>query len=288
MSTENDVPLGEESRRHYEQQFGDRIQRINKGGKAPQRDSGSSSWNGRAGCGGILAVIFIIRLIAVLFHSHSSTPSYNYTPPPQPQFKVGMPQGNDRKVQDKEVDRILERLDKAVRQRGVKNLPDFGAADENVRDPQVLLTEADVPLLEGLCYRIYQESLRPKSTPGGHLMKLLRAAPRDLLVKMAKGRKLDGEERDAILEGLNDVLQQPTDLLQEGFVKLPAVKQFVEARELLILQESDRRRILELCYPRQIVPLRARSPRCPSAQKWLRRAQIDLEEARWEYEPEKR
>ncbi len=85
MSTENDVPLGEGSRRYYEEKFGDRIRQVNKsGGSAPNHDRGGSTGTGRAGCGVAIAILVAIRVISAILNSHSHTSPRSYTPPPQP------------------------------------------------------------------------------------------------------------------------------------------------------------------------------------------------------------
>ncbi|MGH7172432.1 MAG: hypothetical protein ACRELF_13130 [Gemmataceae bacterium] len=295
MSTENDVPLGESSRRYYEQQFGDRIHQIKKGGgSAPQRDSGGSNWNGRAGCGGILAVIFIIRLIAALVSSQSSTPSYNYSPPPQQQFNDDMrKQLDDLAVQDKAADKILKDLDEALRQGGQKNVPDFGVEDERDGAAKFLLTEADVPLLEGLCYRIYQESRQPGATPGKRVRALLPPSARQFLDKAARRQILRDNEREQMLEALNALLPIADLYNAASFQNVP------DAPRALLNGIGDdparsvprfNRWLLEKCYPRQIVPLTER-PRLKNEWEragWKRRAQFDLELARQQYEAKKR
>lgn len=91
MSTENDVPLGEGSRRYYEQMFGDRIRQVNKGGgSVPRRDSGGSNGTGRAGCGVAIAIFVVIRIIAAVLSTHSHPSSRSYTLPPPPPFNGGM------------------------------------------------------------------------------------------------------------------------------------------------------------------------------------------------------
>jgi hypothetical protein len=191
MSTENDVPLGEGSRRYYEQQFGSRIHQINKGCRAPQRDSGGSGWGGgRAGCGAVFVVIFVLRLIFLFLNTHSNKPSNDFALP-QHHFDFGEQQRlPDFPGQDKDKDKDeLKRLEDILRrmkqpdpdagkpnddipvggpgQKPPNNEPEAGKAnDDNSPGPERLLTQADVPLLEGLCYRIYHEGRQPGASPG--------------------------------------------------------------------------------------------------------------------------
>lgn len=125
MSTENDVPLGDGARRYYEQLFGDRIRRVNKGSdSAPQgNDGGGSNWNGRAGCGGAVAAFIIIRILIALAHSSWSTPSHDYSTPPahfrlQPQFEernVPLNERDDLEVR-RHLDQLLLDLERAEKQ----------------------------------------------------------------------------------------------------------------------------------------------------------------------------
>lgn len=115
MSTENDVPLGDGARRYYEQLFGDRIRRVNKGSdSAPQNNGGGgSNWNGRIGCGGAVAAYIIIRVVSALTHTSWSTPSHDYSTPPA-QFRL-QPRLEERHVplnerDELEVKRHLDQL----------------------------------------------------------------------------------------------------------------------------------------------------------------------------------
>jgi hypothetical protein len=91
MSTENDVPLGEGSQRYYEQLFGERIREISKGESARQPDNGGSNGNGRVGCGVLIAVCFLIRIVTTFLNTHSHSSSYS-PPPPAPQpFRIHQP-----------------------------------------------------------------------------------------------------------------------------------------------------------------------------------------------------
>jgi hypothetical protein len=274
MSSENDVPLGEGSRRYYEQQFGDRIRQVKKGGgRAPSDGGDGSKWQRGAGCGGLLAVFFIIRIVMVLVGSQSNAPSYNYTPTP-PDFDVGMKQD----------------LNDLFNQPNAPIFPPVVLEDE-----KALLTDEDVPLLAGLSYRIYQESLRPEAAPGGYLMKLLEPDARTLVVKSARGQALDGNERTELLDGLNEILQQADVWEPAAFRKVPAVQEFLRVHqevfrgEKLLHRALDRRMVLELCYPQQIVPMDERNKLDgPARELWRKRARLDLDQARREYEPGKR
>jgi hypothetical protein len=273
MSTENDVPLGEGAQRYYEQQFGDRIRKVSKGDNRP-RGGGSVGW-GKGGCGTLFMIAIVIRIIAAFFRSSgSNTNTYRYTPPPPPPPVVfQQPQLGQELFQPQ---------------------PDPLAQFKENLSP--LLTANDVPLLQGLCYRIYQESRQPKPTPGGHLLKLLDPAMRDLLGKAAKGMDLDGIERSLLLIALNETLMHEDFWDKNAFLQVPGMKEFLKTRNGIDLVGGDpplhhleaRRRVLELCYPRQIVPLTERNrPDNNARDQWRRQARADLEAARKQYEPTK-
>lgn len=125
MSTENDVPLGDGARRYYEQLFGDRIRRVNKGSdSAPQGNcGGGSNWNGRVGCGVAAVAFIIIRILLILTHTSSSTPPYDYSTPPahfqlQPRIEernVPLNERDDLEVR-RHLDQLLLDLERAEKQ----------------------------------------------------------------------------------------------------------------------------------------------------------------------------
>jgi hypothetical protein len=84
MSTENDVPLGEGSQRYYEQLFSERIRQINKSDSTRQPVNGGSNNSGRLGCGLLIAVFFLIRIVTTFLNTHSHTSSYYSSPPEHP------------------------------------------------------------------------------------------------------------------------------------------------------------------------------------------------------------
>lgn len=293
MSSENDVPLGEGSRRYYEQQFGDRIHQIKKaGGSAPQRNNGGSGWGGgRAGCGVVFVVIFILRLIFLFVNTQSSKPSQDFTLP-QHQFDFGEPKRLvDFPAEDQDKDEI-QRLQDILRQME-KQHPDAGKQnDDNFPDPECLLTEADVPLLEGLCYRIYQESLQPGATPGNRLCTPLPPPARQRLIRAACGERLRDDEQRQLLLALETVLHDAN--LYDG----PSFQNVPGARVLALLNGQRgnpvkgtprfNRLLLEKCYPDQIVPWKERDlVNAWGRAQWIRRAQSDLEKARQQFEPGK-
>lgn len=269
MSTENDVPLGEGARRYYEQQFGERIHEIKKGRRTPQRDSGSI-WNGRAGCGGILVVLVLLRVIVALIGTLA-----NKSPDP-PMPGLAAPEFiNPRKPLAEQIQEV------------------------NAEAETALLRHGEVPLPQGLCYRMYQESLRPEATPGKHLLKLFDPNARRLLVQSAQGRALDVNESQALLIGLNDVLQHDDFWDEEAFQQPMPVAELLHKGgidvqlhgldNLLATRLKERRQLLERCYPGQIVSLDERLRLDGQARtEWIRRAQRDLDEARRQYEPKDR
>jgi hypothetical protein len=164
------------------------------------------------------------------------------------------------------------------------------------KDLDVLLTPDDVPLLEGLCYRLHQESLRAEPTPGKHFLKLLDPDVLPLIVKASRGHELDRNERDEVLEGLNEVLQHNEFWNANAFARLRGMKEYVRILKFVQLLDAqpkallkERRLILQLCYPLQIVPLSERNKLNAKAREdWQLRARIDLDAARRENEGAKR
>ena len=288
MSTENDVPLGEGSRRYYEQQFGDRIRKVSKGGGAGS-GSGGSNWNGRAGVGIAVGVILVIlRIVLALSRSSSSTPSYTYTPPPQVKFdedwqkKLDKRFGNPEK--DNEEKRINALLQQILEAKPADN-PQPGLPQEPAQPGENGLRDEEVPLPQGLCYRIHQESLRAIPTPGRRICQLLDDDARALITKAAKGKALDEDEKDELLESLNDLLGRKD--LYEADASRNVTQVAPQAANMPIALYN--RQLLEKSYPKQIVPVRERALlNAPARRRWLDGARADLTEARQLYEPAKR
>lgn len=277
MSTENDdVPLGDEARRYYERRFGDRIRKVRKGGGAAKASDGGSFWNGgRAGCGGLVITFFIFRLIVALFRTQSHT-SYDYSQPPA----FNPPQ------------RFRELFDKEEQQK--RFLPPGLPVQKEDEEAAALLDVSEVPLLEGLCYRIYQESRQRQPTPGGRIGTLLDDAAKNLLRKAARGQKLDAEQIDALVDALNELLRRPDFFDEPSFRNVPGVADLLagrrlRARDFMRGSLAFNRTLLEMCYPRQIVPFT--QPELlggPALDAFRRSAQADLAQARQQYEPAKR
>jgi len=294
MSTENDVPLGEGSRRYYEQQFGDRIHQIKKaGGSAPQPSGGGSNWSGRAGCGGIFVVFFIIRLILLFVRTQSDTPSYNYSPPQHHQFDFGEQKRlEDLVLKDKDNDE-LPRLEDILGPHLDKQDPDVGKPnDDKFAGPERLLTEADVPLLEGLCYRMDQESRQPGPTPGKRLCTPLPPPDQQRLIKASRGELRRDDEQRQLLRALDLVLHDAALYDGPSFEKVPGVADWVLLNGMIGNPAKGtprfNRLLLEKCYPEQIVPLNQRDLINPLGRTlWKRRAKLDLDKARQKYEPKK-
>jgi hypothetical protein len=267
MSTENDVPLGDGSRRHYEQQFGNRIRQINKGRGETPKSSGGSGWNGRAGCGGgAIAAFIIIRILIALARTSSSSSSHNYSTPDPPEF------------QQHQVE--IEQLLKQLREKQPVLAPD-GPAGKGVGLIQ-LLGKEDIPLLQGLCYRIHRESLQPGESPGKHILQLLEPGARALLIRSAEGKMLLPQEESDLLEALDDELHEDNFYDAASFRNVPGVA------TLRLLGENEgslrfHRHLLEKCYPQQIVPFKKRDTLTEEDRaRWKKQAQDDLVKAKAE------
>src|SRR5947209_17166154 len=80
---------------YYEDQFGDRIRNISKGGtKPPAPPSGSGGGKAKGGLGVVVIIIIIVVKAIAGWNSSSPRTHYNYTPPPQIQVnpQVNWPQ----------------------------------------------------------------------------------------------------------------------------------------------------------------------------------------------------
>jgi hypothetical protein len=281
MSAENDVPLGEESRRYYDQQFGDRIREVSKGGGNPGR-GGGSNWNGRAGIGIAVGVIVVIlRLVLAVSRTSSSTPSYTYTPPPPPQFNG---ENFDERFAKGDKDDQQKRLNEILRQMmdGKPVEVPQAALPQGVALEGDALRVDEVPLLQGLCYRIHQERLRAEPTPGGRICQFLDADARKLIARSAGGGALDADEKEELLEALNELLPR------QDLYDAAAFGKFEPGMPGPVPISQYNRLLLEKCYPRQIVPLSERGQLDAGARgKWIDRARADLDAARKQYEPAK-
>jgi hypothetical protein len=288
MSSEDDVPLGEGARHYYEQRFGDRIRQVRKSAGIG-RGSGGSNWNGRAGIGAIVCIAFLVlRIFISLARNNAPPPSYTYTPPKPQAFKA-----------DAEVQKRLNEIHLQGDRQDVPP-PDGLLGLAAILEVEPLLREEDVPLLQGLCYRIHRESLRPGATPGGQICKLLAPPARRLLIKAADGQPLRREEKDDLFDSLNKVLQQADFYDAAAFREVPGA---VRPNRMGEAQPKDtirfNRSLLELSYPEQIRPYRERpgfnneivlpvDEWNRRSAEWLRRARADLDKAKREHEGAKR
>ncbi|HEY7425420.1 MAG TPA: hypothetical protein VH682_14410 [Gemmataceae bacterium] len=281
MSAENDVPLGDGARRYYEQQFGDRIRKVSKGGGSPGR--GGSNWNGRAGAGIGLTVgiaFVVLRIFLALARTGSHSPSYTYTPPTQPKFNVDLP----KQFHDNPKD--VPPPDPFARDLALLLQP-----VDQVGDP--FFTDQDVPFPQGLCYRIQQESQQQHLTPGQRIWKLATPDQRQLIAKTASGQKLSDKEQGDLRETWNAILHNADFYDDDSFVLIgrevatllvaQAMRDNAEPRDPLF-----NRLLLEKCYPQQIIPLHKRHQlNGPTRAERRRAAQADFEAARQRYKAAK-
>jgi hypothetical protein len=266
MSSEpDDVPLGGESRRYYERKFGDRIRRVSKsGGTRP--NSGGSNKSGCVGAGVAVGIIIVVlRLIIAVSNSRSGTPSYTYTPPPI--LKPVLAQKQEE-----------PELPPRFRFQPGRN------DDEREADPS--LKEDDVPVLEGLCLRIHDESQEKVATPGRRIWTLLDAASRKPLAKAASGQALDPNEKLRLFGALNRILAQPVLYDGASFARIGQVEPLRLQFNINQIEKTCRkynRSLLEKCYPDQIMPYRERDWLTrEERQAFQARAQTDLELAKLE------
>jgi hypothetical protein len=271
MASNIPLPSGEGSPQYYERQFGERIRAIRKGGGS----GGGSRWNGGAAIGICVGVLIAILRLA----SNSSL----HTPPPRFQSPSEF---NPNALDD------LDRLHKQLQDLQIQPapfpdvqpvVPDVPADDPN------LLTEDEVPLWAGLCYRIDQESRQPQATPGKRICVLLDVESLRLLRRAAAGAELNADERDQLLDALNEVLDNPRLYDAAAFRDLPGVATWR-------LRNRDdggnapqgvrrfNRALFEAAYPRQIIPVRLKDILDDDAVRvWKDRAREDLAAARMQF-----
>lgn len=271
MASNIPLPSGEGSPHYYQQQFGERIRSIRKGGS-----SGGSRWNGAAV--GIGAAI----LIALLRIAGSSS---HHTPPPR--FQSPSEFNADAMDELDRAHKLLQDLQvPPVPFPGVPPVvPDVPAADPN------LLTEDEVPLWPGLCYRIDRESRQPRATPGKRICELLEPGPLALLQRTAGGAELDADDRDELLEALNEVLDNPKLYDAASFRDVPGVAT-LHLRIHHVNPEKDipqfNRALLEAAYPGQIIPVRLKDNLDEDTRRaWKDRARDDLAAAKKQYAAQK-
>ena len=193
---------------YYENQFGDRIRNISKGGTKPPAPPRSGSGGRTAGGAGVvIGVIFLIRLLVSFGSSSSSHTSHNFNTPPmqfqQPQPmqiqvppmirhrrfppELNPPAGN-QVMNDEQVRRLLQ-------QNGLED-PQKGSP---------LLTAEDVAFLPAFCRRLQRQGPTTELTPDRRVYDGLDADGRKLLAEIAADLKLEPapEKRDEMLETLN-------------------------------------------------------------------------------------
>ncbi len=172
---------------------------------------------------------------------------------------------------------------------------DFGPAHRRLfgveAEPSYRFEPGDLPLPEGLCYRLVQGG-RSGEGPAVRVEKFLDEGARGRMIRIAREEALKDGDAEALRGALNRLVERP-DFYSEGAfrgVDLPA-----EARALALLQAEDRglvvgadarklnRLALEAAFPAQIVPARERG----EERRLFREvnAKLDLQEARRKYGP---
>jgi hypothetical protein len=272
MAAEDDVPLGDAAR-HYEEKFGEKVRQVRKPGAPPPGGPGGGSAAGRGALG--LAAVIVIVVIRVLIGFGSSNSRHNSNPPPPPRIDFDQ---MGREVEQRE-DAHAAALRALMARQPLANLGPFAR-----------LAGDDVPLWEGLCYRISRDARQEGPTPGKRVMAFLDEAARDLVRRAAAGGPLKAAEDEELRAALNEVLERPDFYDEPSFhrLDLPAEARAVVARRdqgLVPPGVGDVRLLnrlaLEAAYPAQVVPLRDRALLTPAALAGFReRARQDLEEAR--------
>jgi hypothetical protein len=254
--------------------FGERVRSIRKGGGPA---GGGSRWNGGAVVGILIGVVLAIFRLA----DHSSHPTPRFQQPTFP------PQGMDELARLQKQIQDMQFQPPAFPPGGLGGPPDFLQPEE----PDAL-AEDEVPLWEGLCYRIHHESLQPQPTPGRHICALLDPDQLALLRRAAAGERLDADERADLLDALNEVLANHKLYDAAAFRGVPGVAsaRLLGPRNLNADGNPERairksnRALLESAYPRQIVPVRLKNKLDPQARDvWKDRALRDLEAAKKKY-----
>jgi hypothetical protein len=287
MAADDDVPL-RDAAHHYERQFGAKIRQVQKPGARPPAGSGGTggSGTGRGALWAVLVLVFIVIRVVIGVSSSSSrhsTPSFNFTPPPQIDFE-----------QQRKVFAELDKLQKDAEQQRQARRPLVPALLDEGPALSYRFEEGDVPLPEGLCYRISQEARGANVTPGSRLAAFLDARGRDLVGRAARGEQLAAAEVAALRAALNAVLDR-RELYDERYFRgldLPPEAQALAAKCAGLAGRVDvaevrklNRLALEAAYPRQIVAAELRGVIPPPIEQEAARA--DLAEARRKYEPAK-
>jgi hypothetical protein len=232
---------------------------------------------------------------------NSSSPSHNFSPP-QPEFDVVL----EKRLQDilfdlQAKEEVNVRADMVRKAAGFEDFPLPGPRGPeiilNFAEHDVLLAQEDVPLLQGLCYRIHEECEKLAATPGKRICLLVDHSTKGLVARAAQGQALDRAEREELFAALNAVLHRTDFVDANSFRGIRGAVALVLMHGLMpdagdkpvVNSPRFNRLILDKCYPHQIVPLHQRDQLDAFEQEqWLRRAQTDLSCARLQYEPTKR
>jgi hypothetical protein len=288
------VPSNTDFSNWYERQFGERVRNI-AGGKGspppPPRKDAPPSGSGR-GAGAVVGILVAVGLgIFRLATSDRTTPSFTVPTVPRFQFDKDLrpipgwgPQRDPMVIPPPQPWRP-----------NPDQGPDFFGPWLGDQDPNCL-TEDDVPLLRGLCYRIDRERQQPQPTPGKQLWGLL-DLPAQVVLRHAAGAEGTAAQKRAVLAALNQVLARPQLFdaqafqgieLPPGGIPIPLIEPAPGDADFADWQKKCLRRnraLLESAYPRQIIPVRERAGLDERGRKgWEARARKDLEAARKQYE----
>jgi hypothetical protein len=243
---------------HYEEQFGDRIRAIGRGGSSAP--AGPSQPSGLKAAGVIIGLIALVAVISSAVRPRTSSVDVSSQmkqlkvfPAPPPAFQVNP--GDDEE---------MAQLRRALWNLNAGALPvDPQPPGEAKAQRSPLLTPEDVAYLPALCYLLHKEGHHTERTPARRVFDRLDADARKLLREIAvhANREPAPEKRDEILEALNKVLDDPDfydpqyfrdvdlDHLQKRLADwtLPGkVRTQQDAREI-------NRSLLEAAFPDQII-----------------------------------
>ncbi len=286
----------ERSGSYYENQFGDRIRAIGRGGPPPRvqlyRPSTPTPAGGLKIAGGVGGLILIILIFGGL-RAWRTSPSY-YVTPALPILPLQVPQPNPWLLPDGNGNEIFAQ-DPFNPNRPFQIVPGGLQVEwPDVDEAPLLLLPESIGDLPALCYLLHMEGKHTEFTPARCVFERLDEASRKLLREIATepDNELAPAKRDEMLNALNNVFSKEDfydaryfeglDLDEEFCNRLTkwtqpgGIKSFSEARLI-------NRTLMEAALPHQIVP-RADQPLKGAAQRaFVDNARQELKSLRKKY-----